>query len=376
MEKKERFTLFPKRYGYFPYVFLVYLCMPAYFVATEQGVKMVLGWGLLLLFFISYRQLYFLMGLKGFTTWLMLQIGVIVILSLYYNINSVFLGFFTANFIGWYQENRQFRNTFIIFAISISIPFILQFDTLRNDGLYYYLIYLLIMFIAPFGIRSMNSRMELEQKLDEANERIEELVKREERMRIARDLHDTLGHTLSLIALKSQLVSKLVKKDIEKAEFEAKEIERTSRTALSQVRELVSDMRTITVAEVLIESESILAAANIRFHIQGDIHLHHIPSVPQNILSMCLKESITNVVKHSNAKNCFVRIMKSVGELKIVVEDDGIGFTKINTIGNGLQGISERLELIDGEMKIVDGKRTRLEFSVPVIVKGRKVGAS
>jgi two-component system, NarL family, sensor histidine kinase DesK len=68
------------------------------------------------------------------------------------------------------------------------------------------------MFLSPFGIRSMNRRMELEKQLDEANEQIRALIKREGRMRIARDLHDTLGHTLSLITLKSQVAGKLVEK--------------------------------------------------------------------------------------------------------------------------------------------------------------------
>ena len=87
--------------------------------------------------------------------------------------------------------------------------------------------------------------------MDQANEQIKELIKREERVRIARDLHDTLGHTLSLITLQSQLVQRLAEKHPERAKAEAKEIEMTSRSALRQVRELVSDMRAITIAEEL-----------------------------------------------------------------------------------------------------------------------------
>lgn len=78
----------------------------------------------------------------------------------------------------------------------------------------------------------MNRRMELEQKLDEANQHIKELVKREERVRIARDLHDTLGHTLSLLTLKSQLVQRIIASAPERARKEAREMETTSRSDL------------------------------------------------------------------------------------------------------------------------------------------------
>jgi two-component system sensor histidine kinase DesK len=111
--------------------------------------------------------------------------------------------------------------------------------------------------------------MELEQELDEANQQIKELVKREERVRIARDLHDTLGHTLSLLTLKSQLVQRTIASDPERARKEAREMETTSRAALKQVRELVSDMKTATIAEELIHIQQILRAADITFEYMG-----------------------------------------------------------------------------------------------------------
>ncbi|MCB6771060.1 histidine kinase, partial [Veillonella atypica] len=106
---------------------------------------------------------------------------------------------------------------------------------------------------------------ELERKLDQANQRIAELIKREERVRISRDLHDKLGHTLSLLTLKSQLVQRLISIDTERAQQEAKEIELTSRAVLKQVRELVSDLRTITIAEELVQIQQILRAANFTY---------------------------------------------------------------------------------------------------------------
>ncbi|MDQ0232093.1 sensor histidine kinase [Metabacillus malikii] len=374
LQKLKSFKVFPARYGFFPYVFLIYLFMPTYYVLSEQGWKQSLGIGLLLLFLVTYRQLYNSFDKKSYTYWLIIQVLIIITLAIFYNLYNVFLGFFSAHFIGWYKHKQMFYWALGLFSIAIISPFIARWNRLELENVFFYGIFIVIMIISPFGIKSMNSRMELEKKLDEANEQIRELVKRDERMRIARDLHDILGHTLSLITLKSQLVYKLISKDIEKAKLETKEIERTTRSALKQVRELVSDMRTITIAEELIESEILLQAAGISFEYKGDPKLEEVPPLTQNILSMCLKEGVTNVVKHSQASTCLVQIVKKDGELELSITDDGKGLDGINEDGNGLKGINERLRLIDGLLKVISHKGTKLIITVPIIVKEKKVG--
>ncbi len=369
---KRRFEIFPSKYGFFPYIFLIYLFLPAYYLYFESGWKFYTGYVLLFLFMISYRQLYF--ATKSFTKWLIFQVAIILFLSASININIIFLGYFSAHFIGWFENKKKFSLALFFFGIAILIPFMIHFEKLFPEGLLFFTPFVFIMLISPFGIRSMNSRMELERKLNEANEKIEELVKREERIRIARDLHDTLGHTLSLITLKSQLVGKLIKKDIERAELEVKEIERTSRTALSQVRELVSEMRAITIAEELLSTASILKAAGISLHYDHDLLLEDIPGLTQNILSMCIREAVTNVVKHSQAKNCHIGLTENAGEINISIYDDGRGIVNSNNVGNGLKGMMERLELIDGSMQITAEEGTKLIITVPVIIKEREAG--
>ncbi|SEM51046.1 two-component system, NarL family, sensor histidine kinase DesK [Mesobacillus persicus] len=374
LQRMKGLKIFPARYGLFPYVFLIYLVMPAYYVSIEQGWTRIAGIGLLLLFLVTYRQLYNSFDKKAYTNWLVVQVAIILILAIFYDLYNIFLGFFTANFIGWYKSKKMFYRALGLFILAIITPVMIHWKTLPIESIYFNAIFILIMLISPFGIRSMSSRMELEQKLNEANEQIKELVKRDERMRIARDLHDTLGHTLSMITLKSQLVHKLISKDLEKAKLETKEIERSSRSALKQVRELVSDMRAITVAEELIETESILQTAGISFRFEGDSKLADVPLLTQNILSMCLKEGVTNVVKHSQANNCVVQVVKKAGEIELTVLDDGKGLEGTSSEGNGLKGINERLRLIDGLVKIISQKGTKLIITVPIIVKEKKAG--
>ncbi|MCJ8008413.1 histidine kinase [Lederbergia wuyishanensis] len=367
------FQVFPKRFGVLPYVFLIYLALPLIYVLQEKGVKAVIGYLLILLFLVSYRQLYFLIPMKKISYWLVIQFIIIFIMSIWYNPNTLFMGFFPANFVGWFSNKKQFRWALATFTGMLALSIIMIAWKHQLSNIYYFFPFLLVMLASPFGIRSMNTKMELEKKLDQANQQIKELIKREERIRIARDLHDTLGHTLSLITLQSQLVQRLTSKDPERAKQEAKEIESTSRSALRQVRELVSEMRSITIAEEIADMEQIFTTAGIAFHVEKNQDFSHIPLLQQNIIGMCLKEAATNIVKHSQAKNCTLSIIEKEGFLSIAVKDDGIGLLGQHQSGNGLKGMNERLALIDGTLNISSNKGTELMITVPIIVKQAEV---
>ncbi|GEL03839.1 sensor histidine kinase [Rummeliibacillus stabekisii] len=377
MKKKETFSIFPKRYGLFPYVFLIYLGMPATLVIqNEIGLKRILGLIIVLIFAVSYRQMYFKAGKKSFDSWLALQLIIIFFMSLVYDFNFLFLGFFSTYFIGSYTEQKKFFRAYIALCLAVIIPLLYLYFTVSFSLIFIFL-YLLVMLSSPFGIRSMIQRRNLKEQLNEANEQIQQLIKREERIRIARDLHDTLGHTLSLLTLKSELVGKLIEKNPERARLEAKEMERTSRSALKQVRELVTDMRAITVAEELNEAKLILTAACIELYVEGDVDLPDVPSLTQNILSMCLREGVTNVVKHSQASHCKISSKAVAGHVLITIIDDGVGLTNTINKGNGLKGIEERLSLIEGRLILTSSQLgTELTFQVPIIVKQLKEGVA
>lgn len=375
---KKSIGIFPKQFGFFPYIFLVYVLFPVNYLLAETGTKQIIGFGLVLLFLITYRQLYFTTGKRAFTYWLTVQMSIIFIFSCFYDLNHIFLGFFPANFIGYYREKVKFKRAFFSLIAVLLAPFVYHFlmgNIHFTKDILYFVPFLVIMFISPFGIRSMNRRMELEQKLAKANQHIEELVKREERVRIARDLHDTLGHTLSLLTLKSQLVQRLVAVDTDRARQEAREMEVTSRTALKQVRELVSDMRTTTIAEEVLQVQQILRAAEITFEYNGSSDFSLIPPVTQNIVSMCIREAATNVVKHSKATHCSISISQSTEKMDISIHDDGMGVEKNKAFGNGLRGMEERLTLIDGGLELKNHHGATLIITVPIIKKAEPRGA-
>ncbi|MFC3749338.1 sensor histidine kinase [Paenibacillus sp. GCM10012306] len=379
--KQWQFRLFPKKHGIFPFIWVVYMILPILNMQEYTGIKLAVGYAMMGLFAVTYRQLYWAQG-RAFTAWLAVQMLIILLLSLLYNPQNVYLGFFTANFVSWYSDNRKFNIIYAIFVVQELFLVAWGLREMESTDSLFLLPFIIIMLISPFGIRSMFRRRHLEKELDEANEVIKELVKREERMRIARDLHDTLGHTLSLITLKSQLVEKLVSKDTQRAEAEAREIQRTSRAALRQVRELVSEMRAITVAEELTEAGEMLRTAEIALEIEGDVSLGEVSDLNQNILSLCIKEAVTNIVRHSGASKCVISTVKSDGQVRIIIRDNGHGLqSQVSSDagfreGNGLKGMHERLSLIDGSLTIsADGsKGTVLTVMIPLVVKERKDG--
>jgi two-component system, NarL family, sensor histidine kinase DesK len=378
MLKMKKFSLFPRQFGFFPYIFLIYILFPVFYLLRETGIKQFIGFGMLALFLVTYRQLYFAMGKRSFTYWLAVQMAIVFTLSTFYHLNYLFLGFFPANFIGWNREQSKFYRWLVILAVIEIAPFgfhlVWTKEWFSTTERLYFVPFLIIMLISPFGIRSMNRRMELEKELDEANQQIKELVKREERVRIARDLHDTLGHTLSLLTLKSQLVQRLTNLDPERARLEAKEMESTSRAALKQVRELVTDMRAATIAEELLQAQQFLHAAGITYQYDGDVDFSELSPFTQNILGMCIKEAVTNVVKHSRSTHCSITLFKKAGRLKVTIRDDGMGVKKDLLYGNGLKGMQERLTLIEGEISLTNHSGAILEITVPIIEKAGREG--
>lgn len=371
MIEKKRMEIFPKHMGFFPYMWLVYLLFPIYNLTQVSGWKLVMGIGMLIVFIITYRQLYFVQ--KTFVLWACIQMILTFLFAIFYNPFMIFFGFFTASAMGFAPSKKVFRVLLCLLVVMLGAFVCVNMNQLTPANLVNIVPMFILMLLTPFGMRNFNQKKMLKNQLNEANEQIKDLVKREERQRIARDLHDTLGHTLSLITLKSQLVEKLIVKNPERASVEAKEITQTSRTALKQLRELISDMRMITVEEELEQIKAILQAANIELEIEQEASASSLSPIEQNILGMCLREAVTNVVKHSKATQCTVSVLESQGELILKVEDNGIGLEDQNNDGNGIRGMKERIALIDGFVELnTIHPGTLLTVKVPVVIRTGK----
>jgi two-component system, NarL family, sensor histidine kinase DesK len=172
----------------------------------------------------------------------------------------------------------------------------------------------------------------------------------EERLRIARDLHDLLGHNLSLIALKSELARRLIADAPERAAAEIGDVEQVARTALQEVREAIANYRTPTLASELHRARSILTAAGIAYRFMGDEPAAATPLLPQLVeaaLSWAVREGVTNVIRHSRARSCTLQVICSTDAVTVTITDDGVGATT-DGVGNGLRGLAERVAALGG----------------------------
>lgn len=199
------------------------------------------------------------------------------------------------------------------------------------------------------------------QKLGLAHEQIEHLAKIAERERIARDLHDVLGHTLSVVVLKSELAGKLLGNDAERARREIGEVEAISRQALAEVREAIRGYRTDGFAAEIARARQALdaAAVSLDYHADGArLDPSHEP-----VLSLVLREAVTNILRHAGASRCRLELAADDRRTVLRVEDNGRG--AIGHEGNGLRGMRERLEALGGRLEIDSRQGTRLTAEIP-----------
>ncbi|GAA5513772.1 sensor histidine kinase DesK [Deinococcus carri] len=180
-----------------------------------------------------------------------------------------------------------------------------------------------------------------------------------ERERIARDLHDLLGHTLSVIVLKSELASKLAERDPARAAGEIREVERISREALSEVRAAVSGYRGSGLKAELARAKVALDAAGVRLEYGGQPA--PLPPAVEHGMGMVLREAVTNVVRHARARECRVSITQERSGYRLEIVDDGVGGEAPE--GTGLTSMRERVRALGGEFTRDGTRGTRLVAS-------------
>jgi len=202
-------------------------------------------------------------------------------------------------------------------------------------------------------------------KLHLAHEEIEQLAIVAERERIARDLHDLLGHTLSAISLKSELAHKLIDSEPNKAKQEIADIEDLSRKTLKEVRSAISGYRSRGLPAEIANAKLILTSANIDF--SHNVDLNALSPLQEASLSLILREAVTNIVRHSKAGEVRLIIASQAKNIVFEIADNGVGLKEKE--GNGLRGIKERVEALGGSLEIESTEGMKLKIVLPIETK-------
>jgi len=226
-----------------------------------------------------------------------------------------------------------------------------------------------VVFVWTVGIACVEEREGLAEaaRLRVDNARIEHLATATERERIARDLHDVTGHTLTSIVVRAQLVQRLADVDPARAAAEAAEIEQVARAALQEIRETVAGWRQVALDEEVEVARAALERVGVDLVVDLDRDVALAPSVEQ-ALGLALREAVTNVVRHAGARTCTIRLSEGAGDVRLEVLDDGIGGSP--EPGNGLLGMQERMAALGGQVERITRAGTRLVVTVPQDVAG------
>jgi two-component system, NarL family, sensor histidine kinase DesK len=198
--------------------------------------------------------------------------------------------------------------------------------------------------LAVFGIRRAMLRS-IEMTL--ARQDFAELAVQEERNRFARDLHDILGHSLTVITVKAELAGRLIEANPERAAIEVADVEKLARAALADVRAAVAGYRELSLAGELVSARAALQAAEIKADLPTVVD--EVPEAQRELFAWVVREGVTNVVRHSGAKKCTVKLSAR----QIEVLDDGKGPTPGGgASGHGLVGVRERVDQAGASLEI------------------------
>jgi two-component system, NarL family, sensor histidine kinase DesK len=339
------------------------------------------GW----LAFLSFFLLEPIFNHAGWRRWSATLLGTAVFLFLYFSLfrcagrrsmlclaGIVLLGLGFAPFNGGAVIFFIYSAVFIGFVFSTPrLAFVMLGTLLAVLGLESWLLHLpanfwITGFVVSIGVGVSNVYMaeknRANRSLRMAQEEIEHLAKVAERERIARDLHDVLGHTLSVVILKSELAGKLIERDPERAKAEIADVERTSRAALADVRSTIRGYRTYSLEAEFKQARAALETAGV--NVKSESAEVNLTPTQESVVALVLREAVTNVVRHAHARNCHLRLVPMDGSCLLEVQDDGLG--GVQPEGNGLRGMRERIEALGGalERETLAGTRLRIKFPV------------
>jgi two-component system sensor histidine kinase DesK len=339
---------------------------------------------------LAYFVFFFLQPIldhAGWKEWLLTGLGTIIFLVLYLGVLCLerrrhwqLVGLGLMVLVGTLYAPSNFGSTcFFIFAAAL-LPYVVETELgvikllaviLTVVGIDWWAMHLSGWFLFYGGGLSVvvggtniyfAQRTRMYHKLKAAHAEIEHLAKVAERERIARDLHDVLGHTLSVIILKSELAGKLIDHDPERAKAEMADVEQTSRAALSDVRSTIRGYRARSLEAELKQAKATLETAGV--NVQSESAEVRLSPAQESVVALVVREAVTNVVRHAHARNCHLRLMPVNGNCRIEIQDDGRGGGHIE--GNGLRGMRERIEALGGTLERENNVGTRLSIEFPL----------
>ena len=348
--------LFPKEFRLMGWIYLIELVVPLIFSFTAPAVEQrVAGVAGTVVFAVLY-----LLSFRVKRPWIVacLEVAIVAAVEILVNPGFAWLIIYpTALLTVRYDLKRMAWYLVAIDAVAAAAAFAWQIVTHTASGVFLSQeapsLMSAVVVSSAVAVGSMWQRrlMAAKAALLQANQRIEQLTMSAERERISRDLHDVIGHDLSLIALKAQLIERLIEREPDAARKEAREAGKAARESLARVRQYIAGMRQPDLEAEFQAAQHILQAAGISCDAAADVG--RAPAQGASAaLAMCLRESVTNLVRHSGAKRASIRLRATEGAWQLTVADDGRGMVAGIGDGRGVAGMLARMAAVEGQAAI------------------------
>ena len=201
-------------------------------------------------------------------------------------------------------------------------------------------------------------------QLARSEEEREHLATIAERERIARDLHDVVGHALTVIALKSEVAERALESEPDVSRKELNELRDIASDALSEVRKTVTGYRQSGIQKAILDMQQSLRTAAVNPDFSFPTEPLHLSAAQESALIMVLREAVTNVIRHAQAKECSIKLIANDERIQLTLQDDGIGTD--NTHGNGISGMKERISELGGEFSVQRKDGTLITVQLPI----------
>jgi two-component system sensor histidine kinase DesK len=322
-------------------------------------------WMKFAIFYAAFLILYFLVGMLKGRRQAVVFVLFFLIVFLYYPLNQGAYVIFVYPFAVLCLFVTRWR-TLLLVLIAMMAGVVVE---TRYLGRPFFIAESVLLYCVIFGFGNFAFAQQVRTNslLERANSEIERLSREAERERIARDLHDLLGHTLTVITVKLDLARRLLSREpdpnLAAARHEIVEAEQVARNALAEVREAVSGYRAQGLDAEIARSRQTLLSADVK--LVTTLAPANLSSSQVNVLCLALREAVTNIVRHAHATVCHVALLEDDRTIQFTIKDNGLGGHVRE--GNGLRGMRERVQSVAGTMKLAcsaDGG-TCLEITVP-----------
>jgi two-component system sensor histidine kinase DesK len=262
----------------------------------------------------------------------------------------------------FYNKRKAFLSLLLV------LGFIILYTVIMDKSSYFWIP--AIFMSITLGLLSIHYAdvLKKNKELKELQQETQHLAKIAERERISRDLHDLLGHSLSVITLKSELAGKMIDKglSLEKIKIEIKAVEELSRTTLAQVRGAVKGYNIATIKGELLQVKVATEAAKIE--LIANIDVESLPTSVESELALIIREAITNVIRHAETEKVWIDLKQVATHLILTISDQGQVTTKNEQ--SGMQNMRTRIDQLGGKMEIEYNPNTQLKFTLPMLANG------